>query len=226
MDWDTYNSAEAHGTSTGASEDLFGCNIDVKVEITAVDRQMVEQAFSGSSVAGDEVVYRFNNWGELKCTVGGYEAKGSMFKGILNAISVNRKYFSPSQELGLDNQWTITKGVMFPNGSKLSVGILSRGDTVIGIYKKGTNVANTIKWYEKMVYKSGAWKSMRTHTIRDFKPEYHTDDDIYASQYPEFTREAELEEIVSFVSSLRGRRRSPGEQQILEDLRAELNSLV
>ena len=226
MDWDTYNSAEAHGTSTGSSQDMFTQNIEIEVEITAVDERMVEHSFTGTHVADDKVGYTFNRYGQLNMTVGKYKAKGSLAKGILNAISVNRKYFTPTEEVGLNNQWTITKGIMFPNGSKLQVGILSRGETVIGIYKKGSNVSGTIKWFEQTIYKSNAWKNMRTHHLRDFKPEYHVEDDIYATQAPEFTREDELEEIYQFIASLRNRRRSSQEQQMLEDISAELDSMV
>ncbi len=226
MNWDTYNSAEAHGTSTGATEDMFTQNIEIEVEITAVDERMVEHSFTGTHVANDKVGYTFNRYGQLNMTVGIYKAKGSLAKGILNAISVGRKYFTPTEELGVANQWTLTKGILFPNGSKLRVGILSRGDRVIGIYKAGTNVASTIEWYEKMVYKGEAWKNMRVHSLRTFKPEWHVEDDIYATQEPEFTREAELEEIAQFISSLRGRRLSADEQILLEDIKAELNTMM
>jgi len=226
MDWDIYNRAEADGTSTGSTENIYSSDIDIKIEITAVDKQMVEQSFTGTHVAGDKVEYDFNRYGQLNCTVGGYKAKGSMFKGILSELSGGNKYFKATEEIGLSNQWTILKGSLFPNGSNIQGGFLCRGETIIGFYKKGNNVANTIMWYEKMVYKSNAWQNMRTHSLRDFKPEFHTEDDLYATQAPEFTREDELEEIYQFIASLRARKRSAQEQQILEDIKVELDSMV
>ena len=226
INWDKYNAAEADGISKGSTEDVLSCDIDIAIEITAVDRTMVEESFTGTHIAGDEVVYRFNSYKQLGCTVGGFKAKGGLLKGILKAIATDRRYFIPVEEIGLNNQWTITRGIMFPNGSRLEVGLLSRGDVIIGIFKKGANVGNTIKWYEKMIYKTGAWKAMKTHSLRDFKPEFHAEDDIYADQAPEFTREPELEEIAQFISSLRGRRLSAGEQILLGDIKAELDSMV
>jgi len=225
MEWELYNAAEADGTSTGSSQEMFG-QIDISVEITAVDERMVEQSFAGQTVAGQEIEYSFNRWGSLEMMVAGHKAKGGLAKGIFNAISVNRKYFRPKADLGINGQWVLTNGILFPNGAQLQVGILSRGQKVVGIYKAGTDVAKTIQWYETMVYKNTAWNSMRIHHLRDYKPEFHVDDDLYAMQEPEFTREVELEEIANFITSLRARKRSQGEEQILSDIKAELDSMV
>jgi len=225
MDWDTYNSAEAHGTATGEGQDIFG-DLSVEVEITAVDAHMVEVSFSGRKIAGDEVSYKWNRYGQLVIDVKGYVAKGSLRKSIMKALLTTRKYFVPVSEEAFNNQWTLTRGVLFPDDGDHEVGVLTRGQNVIGIFRKGSDISRTMEWYEKMVYKSTAWKSMRVGKLIDYKPEFHLDDDIYAQQEPEFTREEELEEICAFVSSMQGRKRSASEQIILGDLRAILDGMV
>jgi hypothetical protein len=84
----------------------------------------------------------------------------------------------------------------------------------------------TIKWYEKAIYRSNLWEQHQVGSLRDFKPEFHLEDDVYSDQFPEFTRTDELEEIYSFITSLKGRRRSNEEQQLLKDIYNEIEGML
>ena len=224
MDWDKYNAAEADGVATGSSQDMLFDDVQVDVELTAVDRYMVEHSFTGNHIAGDEVTYKFNRYGQLGGSVRGWALKGGSWKGILKALSTNPKWFTPLEELEVAAQWTLVRGVLFPNGSKIPVGLLCRGDVIIGVYKKGTNVGSTIKWFEQKIYKTNAWRNMQTHKLRDYKPEVLNE--VYQKQTPMFTREEELEEITAFIDSLRNRILGNEETQILRDLRDVIDNIL
>ncbi len=225
MNWETYNQSEADGVSTGSSQDMFTENIDVAVEITAVDKHMVETQFTGNAIAGEGISYTFNRYGQLTCKFDtGWDIKGGMMKAVMRAIASRHEWFQPMEEVAVGSQWTILKGVLFPNGSKIEVGLLTRGEAIIGIYKKGTNLSRTIKWFEKTIYKSNAWRNMQTHSLREFRPEVKNE--IYSHLAPEFTREDELEEMSTFIESLSNRRLSNDELQILHDIKDTLDRLL
>jgi hypothetical protein len=103
-----------------------------------------------------------------------------------------------------------------------------RHNRIISIFKPKAkaSILKTIKWYEKAIYKSNLWEQHQVGSLRDFKPEFHYEDDVYADQYPEFTRTDELEEIYQFIASIKGRRRSVEEQQILRDIYDELGAML
>ena len=224
IDWEIYNAAET--TSVESNQEELFSDIDVSIEITAVDTYMVKTSFAGNTLAGEEITYSFNRYGQLQATVGKTKAKGQLLKGICMAIFDSRAYFQPDEELSVNSLYTIVRGTLFPNGSKIPAGILLRGNRIIGIYKSGTDLSRTIKWYEQTVYKSNAWQNMHVHKVRDYRPEFRLDDDVYAQQTPEFTREDELQEIHEFISSLKGRKLSVDEQLLLQDIRNEIDSIA
>ena len=93
---------------------------------------------------------------------------------------------------------------------------------MIGFYKPKAKVNRTIKFYERKVYNSLASKMHHSHKPVDYK--LHVLHEVYDTQAPEFTREAELEEIRSFIASLK-RRLSPEEQDIINDIASEMDRL-
>ncbi len=220
--WDLYNQSEAGGMNS--SEDIISHELDILDEIKSADSRFVEGQYAGETLSGQQIDYSFNKYGQLVMKLGDWKVKGGVRSGIHKAILNSRRWFQQSQEVSLSGNWTIVKGVMFPNGSAVEVGILMHSLAIIGIYKSGTNVANTIKWFEQKIYGSNNYKNMQVNSIRDYAPEVVND--VYKHQAPEFTREVELEEILGFITSLKQRRLSGEEVEILGAIQDELDELV
>lgn len=219
-EWVIYTAAESTGISKGSTEDVIISTIDINDEIAGADSRFVEKHFAGMTLAGDKIDYIFNKWGQLQMKVAGHTVKGGIRAGIHKGIANSRLYFHALEEESFSGQWTIVRGIMFPNGSSIEVGILYHGESILGIYKKGTNLGRTIKWFEKKIFKTNHWMNMKTHSLREFRPEVRND--VYKDQLPEFTREDELVEILDFVTSLKSRRLSYEEVEILQQIQSEL----
>jgi len=222
-DWLIYGGAEATGTN--ASEDTLTDELDLVNEIANADSRFVEMHYAGETLAGQLIDYSFNRWGQLQMHINGHELKGGVRAGIYRGILNSRLYFSPIEEMGIGKNWTLISGVLFPDGSQIDIGILMHSNQIIGIYKEGTDVGRTIRWFEKNIYK-GNWKQMKVHKLTSYRPEYNADTDVYHDQEPEFTREAELEDIYTFISSLKGRKHSAEELQLLHDIQTELADML
>ena len=220
--WTLYNASEATGMNS--SEDILAHNLDIVDEIKSADSRFVEMHFAGNTLAGQHLDYSFDRYGQLTMKLDNWAVKGGVKSGIQKAILNSRRYFVQHQEISLSGNWTIVKGVMFPDGSAIEVGILMHSLAIIGIYKKGTNVANTIKWFEQKIYGSNNYKNMQVNSIRDYAPEVKND--VYKHQAPEFTRESELDEILEFVTSLKARRISGEEAELLGAIRDELDEIL
>ena len=220
--WTVYNGTEATGINS--SEDILSHDIDMLDEIKSADSRFVEQSYAGATLAGEAVDYSFNRYGQLQMKLGNWAVKGGVRSGIHKAILNSRLWFTQSQEVTLSGNWTIVKGTMFPNGSAIEVGILMHSLAIIGIYKSGTDVSKTIKWFEQKIYGSNNYKNMQVNSIRDYKPEVQND--VYKHQAPEFTREDELEEMLAFVTSLKDRRISGEEAELLGAIRDELDEIL
>ena len=221
-DWLIYGAAETTGMNT--SEDIISHELDILDEIKSADSRFVEGQYAGETLSGQQIDYSFNRYGQLQMKLGGWKVKGGVRSGIHKAILNSRRWFQQHQEVSLSGNWTIVKGVMFPNGSAIEVGILMHSLAIIGIYKSGTNVANTIRWFEQKIYGSNNYKNMQVNSIRDYAPEVQND--VYKHQAPEFTRETELEEIGEFIRSLKLRRISGEEAALLEEIQEEITQLI
>jgi len=220
--WTMYNGIEGNGINS--SEDILSHSIDMMDEIKSADARFVEGQFAGQTLAGEQLEYTFNRYGQLQMELGNWTVKGGVRSGIHRAILSSRLYFRQVQEVALSGNWTIVKGVMFPNGSAIEVGILMHSLAIIGIYKAGSDVGNTIKWFEQKIYGSNNYKNMQVNSIRDYAPEVQNE--VYSKQSPEFTKELELEEIRGFINSLKGRRLSGEEADILADIASEVDTLL
>jgi len=226
-EWMVYAGAEAQGTTKGETADMLSSDLDMKTEIKAVDEHMVRTAYTGEYLAGDEVKYKFDNWGNLVASVKGKKMSGGIMKGMMQVLSDNRRLFTPSEEITLENQWSLMKGMLHLENTKMKhipVQILYRGNKPISITKQGTKVSKTIRFYEQKVYKTNAWKNMRISSLREYRPE--VENDVYKHQSAEFTRVDELEEIRGFIASLKQRRLSWEEADIVEDISSELSTLL
>jgi hypothetical protein len=223
IDWEIYNGAEADGVN--GVEDLASSNmVDVATEIAAMDKSFAKKLFAGKQIAGQEIKYSFNRYGSLTARVAGHKAKGQLMKAIIECIYED--HFIPTKVEKLNEKWEVIHGVNDLFNKTKEIKFLLRADKVISCLKPKAKVIKTVKFYEQAVYKSTAWENLQTGNIRDFKPEFHLEDDVYSKQEPEFTREDELEEIYQFISSLKGRRRSAEEQLLLMDIAAEINSML
>jgi len=220
-DWLIYNGTEGNGINS--SEDILPNTIDVIDEIKSADARFVEGQYAGMTLSGEPIDYSFNRYGQLTMEINGWAVKGGVRTGIHRAILNSRRYFTIEQEVSITGNWTIVKGIMFPNGSKQRVGILMHSESIIGIYKSGTDVSRTIEWFEKNIYKTN-WKQMRVHRTIDYRPE--TPSGVYKTQSPEFTKEDELEEIRAFITSMKERRLSGEEIEILRDIESEIGRLI
>ena len=91
------------------------------------------------------------------------------------------------------------------------------------MFKEKTKVSKTIKWYENAIYKGKAVSFNKAHKTVDFRKEVRND--VYDSLHPEFTKEAELEEIIGFIDSIKGRKLSSEEQELINALASSVNTL-
>ncbi len=226
-EWLVYGAAESDGTTTGATADMLFIDVDMSVEIKAVDEHMVRHSYTGETLAGDECVYSWNRYDSLTVKVKGQVMKGGVLKGMMQVISDNHRLFTPTEEITFENQWSLMKGTLHLRNTKQidhHVQILYRGNKPISITKQGTKVSKTIRFYERKVYGTNAWKNMRVSSLREYRPE--VENDVYKHQPAEFTRVDELEEIRAFISSLKSRRLSWEEADIVQDIQSELSTLL
>ena len=213
--------SEVNGVVTSDTVDMLFDNVDVKLELGYLSADMIGPNFSGRTLAGTKVVYKFNSYGSLNIKLDKYKLKGKTKSVVLAELFQN--YFRLDDVEDMPHQWAIYQGVLFADTAKPILGkFLLRGNKVIGFYKPKAKVTRTIKFYEKKVYSSLAKNIHHTHKPVDYK--LHVVHEVYDTQTPEFTRESELEEIRSFVASLK-RRLSPEEQDIINDIASEFDRL-
>ncbi len=221
-DWMIYTAAEATGTN--GSEDILQCEIDLKSEIANADPRFVEQAYAGNTLAGEEIAYSWR-YDQLTFKIRGIKLKGGTRSGIHRAIVNSRQYLTIHQETSINGNWTVLDGTLHVNDKDVDVKVLMHSLSIIGIYKPKAKLDKTIRWFERNIYK-GNWKSMQVQSIRDYRPEWTVENDIYAEQAPEFTRETELDEINEFIRSLRTRRLSGEEEEILKVIASNIEMMV
>jgi hypothetical protein len=190
-----------------------------------VSSRIIRSSFSGNELAGEKLTYRWNGYGQLGIRLGSTKVKKTqlqvIFKELLNDYMVRE-----SETIYGDGLWYTVEGYLTVGRKGHIKGrFLLRGNYVVGYFKDGSKIERTIKWWNKHVFNQSATADVATYT-RDFKPEFHGEDDIYSTQYPEFTREDELNEIGDFLTSLSGRRLSPDEELILRDIKAQLDSML
>ena len=205
------------------NQELLFDSVDVAIELPTLDDTVVRESFNGNTLAGDTLTYSFNRWGNLQVHLDKYVIKGRTLKAMYKELIDNKKYFQPTDEVSIDSKWSMLRGNLFPNKGNAEGSWLLRGESIIGFYKTGTNVARTIQWYEKAIYKGKSISFNRAHKTIDYRPEVRND--IYDTQEPEFTKEPELEEILSFITSLKGRKVSRNEHLLLLDIVSEIETI-
>ncbi len=197
-------------------------NVDIITTLPALDPTIVRE----STVIVNDVVYvagevldlSINYWGQLQGKLGKYNVKGNTWKAIVRELYDH--HFTKTNETVVDSKWSIIHG-RFTFSKKLEMKSLSRGETFIGFFTEKTSVAKTIAYYEKAVFKGKMINFNRIHNTVDYRVE--SPHDVYDKQTPEFTKENELEEIRSFIASLRRRVLSNEETELLGSIVSEIN---
>ena len=202
--------------------DHFTDYTDITKELMYLDKTIVRENFSGNTLAGEPVVYSISRWGQLDIKIGEYKLAKSTKRIVLDALCEG--YFHLKEEVVINGVWSLEKGVLFPAGTPIVGSFLYRGNMVIGFFQEGTNVGKTIEWYEKAMYGSSMKSMHRTHRVKDFAPE--TPSDVYDRQAPEFTKEAELNEILEFITSLKRRVLSAEEEELLTAIGSEVGMII
>ncbi len=225
-----FNTVAQFGDNLGSinkidNQELLEDKVLISIELPAMDPTIVKESLCMINdkfyLAGDKLTLKFNHYGQLGIKLGKYPVKGSTFKTILKEIYTD--YFHPVQERSIDAKWVVVKGY-FKWGKKRDVKFLFRGETIIGIFTKNTKVSSTIKWYEKAIYKSKSFSFNKAHDTVTYRPE--VPNEVYDIQYPEFTKEKELEEIRAFITSLKTRRLGNEEREVINDIYSELGIMV
>lgn len=198
--------------------------VDITTELPALDDTIVRESFTvvdgKAYLAGDKLKTSWNNWGQLQFKLDQYPVKGRTFKAVLKELLEYQ--FDKHHEKHLDDKWSLVYGRLLL-GKHPRVKFLFRGETIIGVFKEKTKVSKTIRWYENAIYKGKAVSFNKAHKTVDFRKEVRND--VYDSLHPEFTKEAELEEIIGFIDSIKGRKLSSEEQELINALASSVNTL-
>ena len=224
---EVYEFVTSDGTYVSQSDwEPMDTNLDLEEDLRYLDPTMIHNNFSGRTLAGSRVIYKWNNWGQLTVKVDGHELKGRT-KGYILA-ELYEYYFTKKSLTSVGNQglWAVVKGVLFAGSEKtIECKFVLRGQKVIGVFKPDAGVKASIKWWSKNIYKDYSKNMFKAKKVIDFKPEFRVDRDVYGNQAPEFTRESELEEIRAFIASLKGRRLSNEERELLVAIDSEISQL-
>lgn len=203
---------------------------DVLLEIEELDSvgsylndKVIRSSFTGDTIAGQDVAYEANRWGQYSIYVDDIELKGRTKGVILTALYNN--YFDKVEEKHYGGMWFVVTGYItcFEEEDYL-VQFLLRGGKVLGMFKHNANVERAIKWYAQHVY-SEKPQDLYLRTTNSYGIEY--ENEVYdGQQFPEFTREDELEEILEFIESLSHRNISVDERNILTDISKAVDRLL
>jgi hypothetical protein len=219
-DHDIIIQSEVNGKVTSETEEMM-FNVDVATALGYMSSGVITNNFSGRTLAGEKLTYRWNYYDSLNMYVGKKELTKHT-KGVILAELFNN-YFTITDVKDLKHNWYVYYGVLFKGtGKPIDCKMLLRGNKVIGIYKPKAKVKPTIKFYEKKIYRNMERNMYVSHTPVDFRP--NAEHEVYDKQSPEFTREDELEEIRAFMASLK-RRLSAEEQDIINDIASEMDRL-
>jgi len=199
------------------NQELLPDNVDITTTLPGLDPTIVRESMCIVNdkvyIAGEELTLSINYWGQLEGKLGKYKVKGSTWKAIIKELY--DEHFKKTDETVIDARWSIVTGE-FTFSKRLRMKSLSRGETFIGFFTENTKVSKTINYYEKAVFKGTMINYNRVHKTVDYKAE--VENEVYANLAPEFTKENELEEIREFIRSLRLRRRSNEEQELLVEI--------
>jgi hypothetical protein len=132
--------------------------------------------------------------------------------------------FSIKSELIVNGSWVVLNGTLTLGVAKIKGGFLIRNNTIVGWYKAGTKLNDTIKWYDRVVFKDYHKKVMKSTVKRSIRRE--VENEIYSNQEPEFTREDELIDILEFIDSMRSRKLSASELLLLQDIKVSIDELL
>ena len=183
----------------------------------SIDAEIVRANYDvhNQSLAGQDVLWDYNRYGTLVPTVVGYMLNARAVKEMYKVIWTARHH--KVEEYHINENWYAYK-IAMRTGTELIV--LFRQNTLVSIVRPGTDVSNTIKFYDgKIPNMDQIWVN------KTFKPEI--ENEVYdAEVVPQFTREEELEEIRIFVRSLRHRHLSGEEIELLDEIRDEIDRMV
>jgi hypothetical protein len=169
-----------------------------------VSPRIIRTGFTGNYLGNDPVKYSWNTWGQLQVTVGNAKIEKQQLQAVLKAL-YNTHFVSTKETVIGDGIWYMKHGYLtVGKKGKIPGKFLIRGSYIIGFFQEKVKVSRTIKFWNEKVFKYNGPVNIKYQ--RDFKPEWHPEDDIYADQYPEFTREDELQEIDEFIESISHRK--------------------
>ncbi len=215
--------SEVKGVTTSDTEEMLFDDMNIKHEIMYLDKVVLQNNFSGRTLAGEPVVYRWNNWGSLDVRLQGIKLKSQTKGHIMSELYT--EYFTIYDVVDHDHQWCEYIGILFKDSAKPIEGkFLLRGNKVIGYFKPKKSVMKTIKFYERKVYAGVSRHMHKSHKTVDFRK--HTPHGVYDHQEPEFTQEDTLEEVRAFLASLKSRVLGNEEKELVREIYSEVGLLV